>query len=385
MTRNVLGVLAALVALVTAALTLISTSSSPEDASVLPDQSFGFPLGSDTFGIAAGSSLPSLTEPELDQQLSGMAELGATWVRFDLDWSQIGAAGPGQYDWGVPDRLVAAVTAKGLQPLAILDYTPEWARAEGCTNGPACAPREAADFATFAAAATARYSGMGLRTWEIWNEPNLSQFYAPRPDPAGYTALLQAAYASIKAVDPGAMVITGGTAPAGTAQDGSTLTAKEFLAQVYLAGGQGSFDAVAHHPYTFPYSPATAYSGGAWSDLSALHTIMSSYGDGKKRIWATEYGAPTGGPADMAQKDVRRPYDGVSHVSEPLQATIAGNAIRRYQRIAWAGPMFWYSYQDSGSDASSIENFFGLVRTDGTRKPAYDAVRDAISPASEDK
>jgi hypothetical protein len=335
-------------------------------------------MDNDFYGIAAGSSMPSLPPEELDRQLSGMAELGVSWVRFDIEWSQVGGAGAGLYDWSATDRVVAAAAAKGLRPLAILDYTPAWARTPDCTDGASCAPRDPAEFAAFAAAAATRYAGLGVRAWEIWNEPNLRQFYAPRPDPAGYTRLLQASSAAIRGVDPQAVVLTGGTAPAATAADGSTITATDFLRGIYAAGGAGSFDAVAHHPYTFPYSPVTAYSGGAWSDQATLHRIMAQHGDGAKKIWATEYGAPTGGPGTQITKDARREHPASSYVSEPLQAVIAVKAIRRYRKLDWAGPLFWYSYQDSGTDPASIENFFGLVRRDGSHKPAYAAFQSVI-------
>jgi hypothetical protein len=41
--------------------------------------------------------------------------------------------------------------------------------------------------------------------------------------------------------------------------------------------------------------------------------------------------------------------------------------------------MFWYDYSDTGNDTSTNEDFFGLVRLDGSHKPAYDAFMQAIS------
>ena len=45
------------------------------------------------------------------------------------------------------------------------------------------------------------------------------------------------------------------------------------------------------------------------------------------------------------------------------------------------GPLFWYSYQDLGTDPSNAENFYGLRRFDGSAKPAYGALQTAIAVA----
>lgn len=45
---------------------------------------------------------------------------------------------------------------------------------------------------------------------EIWNEPNLSGFWKPEPQPERYAGLVASAYEAIKAADPGIQVIAGG-------------------------------------------------------------------------------------------------------------------------------------------------------------------------------
>lgn len=46
--------------------------------------------------------------------------------------------------------------------------------------------------------------------------------------------------------------------------------------------------------------------------------------------------------------------------------------------IASMGPFFWYSLKDSGINKDTPENFFGLLRNDWSKKPAYDVFRNAI-------
>jgi hypothetical protein len=66
-------------------------------------------------------------------------------------------------------------------------------------------------------------------------------------------------------------------------------------------------------------------------------------------------------------------------VTEALQSVILADAITSYRSFgSWAGPMFFYSYKDLGTDPSTVENFFGVVRSDGSDKPAYATLKNLI-------
>jgi hypothetical protein len=333
--------------------------------------------GGFAYGMAAGGGLGALSAAALKARLEDMKALGVTWVRYDMDWSNIEAAGPGNYNWGDYDRVVQAVSAHGLRALAILDYTPGWARRSDCTDSKMCVPADPGAYARFAAAAAARYAGYGVHAWEIWNEPNNLNFFQPAADPAAYTALLKAAYGAIKGVDGGATIVTGGTAPADTG-DGY-VSPPDFVNGMYAAGARGYFDVVAHHPYSWPYSPAYHMSGNAWDQLSTIHGIMSRYGDGGKKIWITEFGAPTGGPGRLAASGMTTAEGGADHVTEALEAKMASDGVAVMRSYPWVGAFFWYSYQDVGTASDTVENFFGLRRYDGSPKPAYFAYQSAIA------
>jgi hypothetical protein len=83
----------------------------------------------------------------------------------------------------------------------------------------------------------------------------------------------------------------------------------------------------------------------------------------------TEFGAPTGGPAFAGHPD---------HVTEALQAKILSDAFAESGRYPWAGPLFWYSYKDLGTSNATIENFFGLIRFDGSQKTAYSILQELL-------
>lgn len=311
-------------------------------------------------GFAPGAPLPS-APAELARDFDAMAASGATWVRLDLDWPAVERV-RGRHDWTHVDRLVGAATSRGLRVLAMPAYTPAWARPAGTSDKHP--PSDPADFARFAGAAAQRYAPRGVRHWEIWNEPNLWRFWESGPDPAAYTRLLRAASAAVKAVDPGATVVTGGLSPA--TDDGGRVAPVTFLRGVYDAGGGDAFDAVGHHPYHFPCRVDTPGDWNAWWAVTPrLRQLMEERGDGHKRIWLTEYGAPTGS-SERA-------------VSEEDQAAMARQALLAAQRWEWTGPLFWYAVRDKGPDPTDPEQNFGLLRRDGSAKPAWSAFRDGVA------
>jgi hypothetical protein len=328
------------------------------------------------FGVEPGGSLIGLSQSQLTSTLANIKELGVTWIRFDVSWAAVQPNNIGSYNWSGYDRVVKAIQAAHLEALGTIDYSPEWAQTLGL-GGTQVPPDNDAAFATFAGMVAARYASYGLHAWEIWNEPNWADFWPPAPNAAAYTLLLKDSYLAIHLANPGAVVVAAGLS--GTGTSGTQVAATEFLNQMYANGAQGYFDALAMHPYTFPRL-ATDAMAGSWQELYALHNIMSSNGDGSKRIWITEYGAPTGGPG--AASPAGEPSRGsVNHVSDDAQAQILTSAVQAYESLTFAGPFFWYNYQDTPTAPYDADFSYGLLNADGSQKPAYSAYQKAIAAA----
>jgi polysaccharide biosynthesis protein PslG len=316
-----------------------------------------------------------LSGAALDRRLDQIAATGAKWARFQLLWNSVQSGGPTKHWWKPFDDLVAGLRARGIQPIAVLGTTPPWAREPGCSVE-TCAPADPAAFAGFAAEAAARYAPEGLRTWELWNEPNVDTFWKPNPDPGRYAALLKTTYVAIKGVDPGATLLTGGLAPTDdrfdTGGGPSRIAPLEFFQRLYDSGAHGYFDAVGWHPYTYPRMPGTSGLDDAWWQAYGpalnLRSMMAAHGDSGKQVWATEFGAHTD-------------PDGEGYVDEATQARIIRSGISQWSAFPWSGPMILYRYQDSGTDLSDRDMFFGLVRADGTPKPAL-AAFEALASGS---
>jgi polysaccharide biosynthesis protein PslG len=312
------------------------------------------------FGIADGS-IPSLSASGQAQELDAIKAMGMTSVRVDASWYNTENGGPGDYNWAPLDTTVAAIRSAGLTADLIIDQCPPWAAASGA-SGQFAQPASASTFAGFAAAVVKRYYGKGASYFEIWNEPNISEFWSPGPNPAAYTADLKAAYTAIKAVAPSAMVITAGLAPA--ANNGNTMDTLTFVQDMYADGAAGYFDALGDHPYTYPNTPDSVILGSAWSEMDqtspSLRSLMIAHGDGAKKIWITEYGAPTSGTTN--------------NVSADEQSTEIVDTIAQAKQLGWIGSLYIYSWEDSGSGDG-----FGILNSDGSQKPAYSAISGALS------
>lgn len=312
-------------------------------------------------GFSQGS--PLLWESAADQaaDLDGIARSGARWVGADFDWP---SAEPvrGSYDWSAIDRLVGAASVRGLRVMAAVVYTPAWARPPGTTDK--TPPTDPSAIAGFLTAAVRRYAPLGVRAWQIWNEPNVKMFWESGPDPARFTALLRVASRAIHAADPSATVIAGGLAPAGNVP-GQEMAPLTFLSRMYAAGARGSFDALGLHPYSFPYAATTPATWNPFYMLPWFNATMAKYGDGAKRIWATEVGFGTG--TDRAS------------VTESTQAARILEVLRAWKRYSFTGPVFLYSYRDLSATSGYVFDRMGLTRADGSPKPAYYALRSFVA------
>ena len=96
----------------------------------------------------------------------------------------------------------------------------------------------------------------------------------------------------------------------------------------------------------------------------SLRSIMKDNGDNDKPIWITEFGAPTEGPHG---------------VGETAQATAISQAISAVRITSWLGALYVYTWQDSGNNPNTDEDWFGILTARGKPKLAYAAIRAARS------
>jgi hypothetical protein len=322
------------------------------------------------FGIAYGSSLLGAPAAELDSELDDAANLGAKWVRVDLPWTVVEPYDTGTYDWSSFDALVSAARARHLNVDPILDQVPEWARRSSCRTDYNCPPTDDSQFAAFAGAAAAHFGPMGVDTWEIWNEPNIAAWY-PNPDPAAYDQLLVDTSKAIRAVQPHAFLVLGGLAAVPTNPSQHYMSAYDFIAAVGKLGGTHYVNAVGYHPYSLPVMPSAATN---FANISStpynLISALSMAGTPSVSIWITESGASvTAASTDPSAAQA------VTQQAEQVQAAYATDLVQTVAANAHVDADFWYADQDDPPD----KLYYGLRRSNGSLRPAFDALKTAIA------
>lgn len=332
------------------------------------------------YGLALGDTLFGLSQNQLNAKFLTIADLGVNWIRIDMSWADIQPANSSEYNWSPLDRIMTTAKKYNIKVLGTIAYTPAWASPSSCGGSSKCAPADPYEFANFAAAVASRYASDGATTFEIWNEPNLESFWQPAPDPAAYTKLLAASYYAIKHVEPGDMVLSGGLGDLDNSS--KSYNQQAFLQAMYVSGAKPYFDALGFHPYSFPVLPSYVVRWSGWSMMNdipdSIRDIMAMYGDKNKKIWITEYGAPTNGPGAIATLNNFNLSNSPDHVDSNLQAEMLTEAVEDYNNDTWIGGFFWYSLQDLSNNTSSNENFFGLLQSNGMPKQAYNVYKQLI-------
>ncbi len=304
--------------------------------------------------------------------LDSLAAAGVQHVRLDVAWAQIQpnlpSATNGGYDlgWAVPriDARLKEITDRGMKALIVFYWAPQWSTGTSEKNG---VPRSAAEYGDAAAWAAKRWSS-SLVGMELWNEPDLPEFLA-NTSVATYTSLVKDAYSKIKAVAPAVTVVAG--AP--------TYVKTSWYQGFYDNGGAGHYDALGIHPYIgVADQPVTAceskYREYYPCNIPNLISLMQAHGDGAKKIWATEYGWSSHDESAYTAP-VPNWKRGVTEAEQADNLLAMQNLLGSYPQVEAS---FWYNDWNKATGDQQEDNW-GLLQRDFTPKPAYFAMKCAVS------
>lgn len=307
------------------------------------------------------------------QALDSAAQAHATVLRTLVDWATVAPTRPAQasdsldpaYRLDDLDEFVRGAQARGAEVMLTIWGTPSWADGGA---GPNRLPTRLADLTAFAHALASRYSGARpgypfVRFYSVWNEPNSKRFLAPQQDSVGlYAGLYRAAYAGIKSGSSRAQVAIGETSARG---DTNPARFAELLARTRP---RLRFDAWALHPY--PRAPAEPPAGAEpWPNvtLSQLPRFEKSldgwFGRKGIPIWITDFSYETA---------PEKSY-GVSYTT---QAAYVRQALAIARKDARVQMFVWSILRDDPTSPRSS----GLLKLDGTEKPAYAAFAGTAAP-----
>lgn len=358
------GVLAAVAATVQATGGAMSDAVRTASGAASPTPMTPLASAPPVLGVQYTALWDGVETADREQMADAVAGAGAGWVRLDVAWASLQPDGPDRWDlaWGVPrvDEAIATARAKGLRVLLTFYWAPEWATGGG---GKAAHPSPAA-YARAIGWVAQRW-GDDVDAYEIWNEPNGKRFWKPT-DAEAYTRVLTAAYPAVKAADPSAEVVLGGL----------EYVDLDWLQQLYDAGAAGSYDVLAVHPYPSPgdLPPGAAPDGTRYRfrNLDELVVVMREHGEAEVPVWLTEVGW-------SAHENDADAEVWALGVSETDQARFLYDSVRlvssRYPQVqGW----FWYTVRDTRL-GDVHQDGFGLLRADGSRKPAWFALRCVAS------
>jgi hypothetical protein len=298
--------------------------------------------------------------------LNKHAEAGVRIIRQALLWKEIEPRRD-TYDWEYWDQYVADVASHGITLMPIIFDAPRWRQQRRPRPDWGAMPPKPHAIASFAARLVRRYGPDGsfwrahadlrevpIRVWQVWNEPNLPRYWAQQPVAAEYVEILRAAHDAIKAEDPGAQVVAAGMPDS---KLWHAVPLYEYITQMYLAGGRGSFDALAVNAYA--ETPTRMM-----RNLGQVRRTMRAFRD-RARIWITELGWGTGGPRYRFR------------VNRSQQARYLGQALRKLRdarfRLGIRG-FIHYMWQDAepyGTTPDFWGLHTGLLDMNGDEKPAY--------------
>jgi len=285
----------------------------------------------------------------LNDYLAKMKEIGVQMVRIHMNPDYMDSL----------RLLIPEIRNNGIEVLGLFmnyDYAP-------ATHGSTSTPYDTDGYGDWVYDVVNEFKQY-INVWEIWNEPNLDDFFYYSGDDEGnaraYFPFLKEGYTNAKAADPTCIVLGGSLVFART-------RTYNFLNAMYEEGAKNYMDHLSFHPYIDGYRSPEATGGNnpyngpesGTIGLPAIHSLMLSHGDSRP-MWITEFGYPTN---DNGQ------------IGETLQAGYLVKALEMARDWGWVETFIIYNWKDSVTQGSLTK---GLLHTDRTPKPSFYAVKDFI-------
>ncbi|MCX8035760.1 MAG: beta-galactosidase [Candidatus Sumerlaeia bacterium] len=284
-----------------------------------------------------------------------LAELGVKWARCQTGWARTERT-RGEYDFAWLDEVVDSLRRIGIQPWFNLGYgnqlyTPDAPHESAVGWAPIFTPEARAAWLAYVRKIAEHFAGR-VAHWEIWNEPNITNFWQPqKPRADDYVEMVRITAPEIRARVPKAVIIGGAFAG----------VPKDYLRQC-LALGMGDYvDKISYHPYRAV--PEANYE----ADVSALRDAIAAHKP-SLGLWQGENGCPSqkGGSGALADLDWNEARQAKWLLRRILNDLRLGIELTSYFHTVDLINYVWSSGQ------SGKTNFKGILRGNTyERKPSY--------------
>lgn len=272
-----------------------------------------------------------------------MKDAGFTVLRMDLYWSDIETT-KGVYNLDTQDytNTINKLVNRGFTPYCDLLYSNRLYENDG-----AYIATEAGltAFLKYVDVVTKKFAGKGI-IWDIWNEPNTN---FPETYWLLYARLIKETATIVRRNDPTGYILAPAVA-------GLSPGSFDFLRLMFNQGILDYIDGVSVHPYR-SWAPETV-----WYEYDVLRKLIKEYTSKKIEIINGEWGySSTKGWWDLYLTDKDQ----------------GANLVRMFiiDRFNGVPVSIWYNWIDNSNDITESEHNFGILKSNGTPKDAYYAMK----------
>lgn len=277
-----------------------------------------------------GSQIVWPQDPNLATYANSLQSAGVQWARSELIWWGLCEQQVGVYNFNVgawnTDAWLSALQTRGIRPYAILSY------GNDLHGGTPDTPAGRTAFANFTTALVGHYKD-NVDVWEVWNEPNLAQFWGKAPNATHYAQLVAATAPAVRAADPDCLVVGGVTSGIDRA----------FLTTCFQNGMLAHIDALSVHPYRIDRPESIN------AEIASLRAEMNGYANGPNvRIWTGEWGYNAAWTELGADKELAQ--------AKMLSRMMVNNLSQGIELSIWFSVHGWDPIEDWGLTDLSLQN-----------------------------
>lgn len=298
--------------------------------------------------------------------------LGVGWGRARFHWALVQPTSPDEWiEAEISDDELSREINAGREVIGLLIGIPDWARDENGLPRGLYLPYNDPDnlWASYVRQAVTRYQGE-IKHWIIWNEPDVWDSSHPSytwpGSEADFVQLLKVAYLTAKEANPQAVIHLAAVSHWWDALYGRELYFSRLMdaliAEPEAAQHNYYYDVATLHLY---FNPASVYELiETYASIQAEHGI-------NKPIWLIETNAaPSSDPIwPVAEPTFRVSLlEQAAYIPQALSLALAAGVER----------VGIYKLVDTPGDYAANPEPFGLVRADGSTRPAYQTAQVAI-------
>ena len=321
-------------------------------------------------------------------------DLGLSWVKQQVRW-ELMESEPGNIDWSVMDFIMPIAEKFDIKLMLSIVTAPDWAREPEVFLGRDGPPADPRVYANYVAEIVKRYPGR-IQAIEVWNEQNIDREWTSINglSALAYVSLLRTTYETVKAIDPGIIIISGALSPTGVSDGVSAYDDFNFMDQLIDAGMLEWADCVgAHHNgynigpdfryNEIPDDPTASFRGPfdnphhSWSFRSTLEGYANRIRAAGKdtKLCVTEFGWPSADDLEGVNEGFGFANDNT--LEEQAQWIPQAMTNMEAWKFVWLAFIWNFNYGPQAGWAINNDNVpYSLIGPDSVYRPAYDAIRD---------